>query len=218
MIEFLEKQKNSHFYTGISGMAGMMYYPSTKDQFTWSAELAFGLTAKRFYFETGVGYQEMKEEGVYTIEFKSYDSIGYYNEVKSFEVNPVNPDEIIYKTEEVTVYDSITHYSHANPTLKYSYLNIPLLVGYKVYQQKKLTLGVEAGLMFSFLLDKEDPGVQFNYPEYTHVRTINETPERVDFNYRLLVALRLDYRFARSMSFAVKPVFNTYLNSVYIPR
>ena len=212
---FLKKKKNSHFYTGLSGMAGMMYYPSTKDQFTWSADLAFGLTAKRLYFETGIGYQEMKEQGIYSIEFRSYDSIGYYNEVQSFEVNPLNPDEIIYKTEEVSVYDSITHYTHATPTLKYSYINIPLMVGYKVYQQNKFTVGVETGVLFSIMIGKDDPNVAFDYPEYTHIKTINETPERVETNFRWQIAVRLDYRFARSMSFAIKPVFSKYLNSVY---
>ncbi len=212
---FIEKKKKSHFYTGLSGMAGMMYYPSTKDQFTWSADLAFGLTAKRLYFETGIGYQEIKEQGIYSIEFRSYDSIGYYNEVQSFEVNPLNPDEIVYKTEEVSVYDSITHYTHATPTLKYSYINIPLMVGYKVYQQNKFTVGVETGVLFSIMIGKDDPNVAFDYPEYTHIKTINETPERVETNFRWQIAVRLDYRFARSMSFAIKPVFNKYLNSVY---
>lgn len=215
MQAYLDKKKKSHFYTGLSATAGMMYYPSTKDQFTWSADLAFGLTAGKFYFETGVGYQAMKEQGIYTIEFKSNDSIGYYNEVLSFEVNPSNPDEIIYKTDEVTVYDSINHYTHATPTFKYNYFNIPIIVGYKIFERKKLSLGVETGLLFSFLTSEEIPQVSFHYPEYTHVKTINETPERVEFNYRWQLAVRLNYRFARSMSVAVKPVFTKYLNSVY---
>jgi len=215
MQAYLDKKKKNHFYTGLSATAGMMYYPSTKDQFTWSADLAFGLTAGKFYFETGIGYQAMKEQGIYTIEFKSNDSIGYYNEVLSFEVNPENTDEIIYKTEEVTVYDSINHYSHATPTFKYNYFNIPIIVGYKVFEKKKLSLGIETGLLFSFLTSEDIPQVNFNYPEYTHVKTINETPERVEFNYRWQLAVRLNYRFAKSMSVAVKPVFTKYLNSVY---
>ena len=212
---FLEKHRKSHFYTGISGMAGMMYYPSTRDQFTWSADLAVGLTAGRFYFETGIGCQDIREKGIYTIELRSYDSVGYYNEVQSFEVNPLNPNEITYKTEEVTVYDSIMHYRHAQPTYNYGYLNVPLIVGYRVYQKEKLTVGLETGLQVSFLTSRKQDAVQVSYPEFTHVRTVNQTPERVNINYRWLLALRLDYRFARSMSVSVKPVFNKYLNAIY---
>ena len=215
MKEYLEKKKKSHFYTGLSGMAGMMYYPSTKDQFTWSADLAFGLTAGHFYFETGIGYQSMKEEGIYNIEFRSYDSIGYYNQVQSFEVNPQNPDEIIYKTKEVPVYDSISHYTHAAPALTYNYVNIPLTVGYRFFDKKKISLGIETGLLVSYLVGSDIPEVEFNYPEYTHIKTINETPERVDLNFRWQIALRLNYRLAGALSVSLKPVFNTYINSVY---
>lgn len=215
MQAYLEKKKRTHLYTGLSATAAMMYYPSTKDQFTWSADLAFGLTTGKFYFETGIGYRVMKEMGIYSIEFKSNDSIGYYNEVQSFEINPLNSNEIIYKTEEVTVYDSISHYTHATPTFKYNYFNVPVSVGYKFFEKKNLSLAVETGLLFSFMTGKEIPEVDFSYPEYTHIKTMNETPERVNFNYRWQLALRFNYRFARSMSVAVKPVFTKYLNSVY---
>ena len=212
---FLDKKKKSHCYTGLSATAGMMYYPSTKDQFTWSADLAFGLTAGKFYFETGIGYQAINEQGIYLIEFRSQDSIGYYNEVKSFEVNPSNPDEIFYKTEEVTVYDSIDHFTHVAPTYKYNFINVPVTIGYRVFERKKLSIGVETGLLFSFMVSKEIPEVGFGYDEYTHVRTINMTSERVEINYRWQLAVRLNYRFAGSMSVSVKPVFNKYLNSIY---
>ncbi len=215
MEEFLEKRKKSHFYTGLNGMAGMMYYPSTRDQFTWSADLAFGLTAGRFYFETGIGYQDIREKGTYTIELRSYDSVGYYNEVQSFEVNPLNPNEIWFKTEEVTVYDSITHFRYAAPTYRYAYLNLPLIAGYRIFHKDKLTVGLETGIQFSYLIETDRDEVDATYPEYTLIKTTDQTPERVDLNYRWLVALRLDYRLARSMSVSVKPVFNKYLNSIY---
>ena len=218
MEAYLEKQRKSHFFTGISGSAAMMYYPATTDQFTWSADLSLGLTAGRFYFETGIGYQDVREKGSYTIEFRSYDSVGYYNSVQSFEVNPLNPDEILYKTEEVTVFDSITHFSPASPTYSYTYLNIPLSLGYKVLQKDRLTVGVETGIRFSWLMNSNHDVVAFSYPESTHVRTYDQTPGRVNMNLSWQIAGRLDYRILRSMSVSVKPVFTKYLNSIYDTR
>lgn len=215
MQAYLEKQKKSHFYTGLSATPAMVYYPSTKDQFTWSADLSLGITFNRFYLETGIGYQEMKEEGIYTIEFRSKDSIGFYNEVQSFEVNPDSPNEITYNTEKVTVYDSINHYTHSTPTFRYNYVNIPLNFGYKVYDKKKFSVSVETGFIVSWMTGKEIPEPAFNNPEYTVIQAINETPERVDMNFRWQAAVRLDYKIAGAMSVSVKPVFSKYLNSIY---
>jgi len=215
MEEYLEKQRNSHFYTGASISGGMVYYPSTEDQFTWSAELAFGITAGRFYVETGVAYQDMKERGIYTIDLKSYDSVGYYNRVESFEVDPSNPDEILYNTKTEIVYDSIDHYTHSTPFFKYQYINIPLSVGFKFFQKEKFTASVQTGVLLSMLTSKNIPETEYYDPDYTVVRIHNMTPERVDWNLIWQIGIRLNYKLHKSLSVSAEPVFTKYLNSVY---
>ena len=215
MEEYLEKRSNVHFYTGVGATVAMAYYPSTTDQFTWSTDLALGLKLHDFYIESGVGYQDMQERGIYQIDFKTHDSIGYYNEVVSFEINPQNPDEITYKTQQTTVYDSVDHYEHKTPLFKYSYLNIPLKVGYRFYQKDRFSVAAEVGVIFSKMLSKEIPEPTINNPEYELIAIINQTPERVDLNFQWQVSLRLNYRFAKTMSVAVQPVFTKYINSIY---
>jgi len=215
MEEYLEKRSNVHFYTGVGATVAMAYYPSTTDQFTWSTDLALGLKLHDFYIESGVGYQDMQERGIYQIDFKTHDSIGYYNEVVSFEIDPQNPDEITYKTQQTTVYDSVDHYEHKTPLFKYSYLNIPLKVGYRFYQKDRFSVAAEVGVIFSKMLSKEIPEPTINNPEYELIAIINQTPERVDLNFQWQVSLRLNYRFAKTMSVAVQPVFTKYINSIY---
>lgn len=215
MKEFLEKQRKSHFYTGAAFDGGMVYYPSTTDQFTWSAGISFGLTAGRFYVETGMAYQDMKERGIYTIDLQSYDSVGFYNEVESFEIDPVNPNEIIYNTKEVTVYDSIDYYEHTTPYFKYKYIDVPLIVGFKFFQKEKFTASVETGVMLSLMVEKDIPEAEYYNPDYTVIRIHNNTPERVDLNLLWQMGIRLNYRFYKSMSVSAEPVFTKYLNSIY---
>ena len=215
MEEYLEKRSNVHFYTGVGATIAMAYYPSTTDQFTWSADIALGMKVHDFYIESGVGYQEMQERGIYQIDFKTRDSIGYYNEVVSFEIDPQNPDEITYKTQQTTVYDSVDHYEHKTPLIKYTYLNIPLKFGYRFYQKDHFSVSAEAGVIFSKMLTKEIPEPTINYPEYELIAITNQTPERVDLNFQWQVSLRLNYRFAKTMSVAVQPVFTKYINSIY---
>ncbi len=215
MKKFLEKQRKSHFYTGASFMGGMSYYQSTQDQFTWAAGLSFGLTAGRFFFETGVDYQDMRERGIYSIQLRGYDSVGYYNKVTSFEVNPSNPNEITYNTLKVTVYDSIQHYTHTTPLFKYKYIKVPLLAGFRFYQKEKFSASVETGVILSMMVSKKIPEEAYYDPEYTVVRIINKTPERVDWNLLFQLGIRLNYRIHKSLSLSAEPVFTKYLNSVY---
>lgn len=213
--EYIKKRKKLHTYTGIGIKPAMAYYPNTQDQFTYTAEADFGIILNRFYIETGVGYQHMKERGVYQYNYKSNDSIGVYNRVVSFEIDPSNPDNITYKTAETIVYDSIDHFNVQSPLFNYSYLNIPLKVGYKIWNKDKLSLGVETGLLFSKLLKSEIPQANFNFPEYTLLSIEDNTPERVDMNMQLLLAVRFNYRFTRAMSLSLQPEFTKYLNSIY---
>lgn len=213
---YLEKQKRNHFYAGLSADGGMIYYPSTKDQFIWSVDLTAGLTiAEKFFVETGIGYLDTKERGIYAIDLKSYDSVGYYNQVESFEVDPSNPDEIQYNTKEVIVYDSIDHYSHTTPYFKYQYIKIPLSFGYKFYQRDSFTASVRAGIIFNYMVSKSIPDAQYYNPEYTVVKTINQTPERVDWNFQWQLAIRLNYKVSKAFSISAEPVFTKYLNSIY---
>jgi len=218
MTEFRKKQSKSHFYTGIYFTPAMMYYPSVKDQFTWTVGLDFGMTYSRFYVETGIAYQQIKEQGIYTIDLRSFDSVGYYNQVQSFEINPLNSNEIIYNTQEVSVYDSVDHYTHAVPVFTYDYINIPLTFGYKVFQKDRFTVGMEAGVIYSRMVDKQIPVVDFSQPEYRVVLIQNETPERVNTNFRWQFAVKLDMKLVKAMSVSVKPVFNQYINSIYNTR
>jgi len=213
--DYFEKQRKSHFYTGITAKPGMIYYPSTTDQFTWSAGLDFGLTAGKFYFETGIEYYNTKERGIYSIELRSLDSVGYYNRVESFELDPSDPDQIIYNTKEVTVYDSINHYTHTTPYFKYQYINIPVSVGTNLFSNEKFTASVNTGVILSLMMNKNIPAASYFDPDYTIVRIQNNTPERVDWNLIWKLGIRLNYNLTKSVSFSAEPVFTKYLNSIY---
>jgi hypothetical protein len=215
MEKYLKKRNNLHFYTGLSATVAMVYYPATTDQFTYSADLALGIKIHKFYIESGAGYQKMTERGIYQIDFKTQDSVGYYNEVLSFEIDPQNPDEITYKTKKTTVYDSVEHYVHTTPLFEYSYLNIPLRFGYQFYQKKNFSVAAEAGIIFSKMIGSKIPEPTITNPDYELIAITNQTPERVDINFQWQLSLRLNYHVAKTVSLAVQPVFTKYINSIY---
>ncbi len=213
--EYIEKRKNLHFYTGASASIAMVYYSSSVDQTTWTADLVYGLKLKRYYIETGVGFQKMKEQGDFDIEYKTNDSIGYYNEVTSFELNPENPNEITYKTKTTTVYDSIEHHHLQSPLYSYDYIVVPIKFGYKFYQKTHFSVSAETGIIYSYLTKTYTPEVDYSDPESQLIGITNNTPDRVDHNFRLHVALRLNYNITKTISLTAQPEFSSYLNSIY---
>lgn len=213
--EYLKKRKKFHSYTALAIKAAMAYYPNTQDQFTYSAEANYGLVLNKFYIETGIGFQHMKERGIYKYTYKSKDSIGFYNRVVSFDFNPFNPDDITYKTSKTTVYDSIVHINEEAPLFNYTYLNIPLKLGYRIWEKDKLSLGLETGLIFSKMLSKEIPTAVFNNTESSLLKIDDDTPQRVDLNMQMLLAIRFNYKFSKAISISLQPEFTKYLNSIY---
>ncbi len=213
--EYIAKRKNLHFYTGASTSIAMTYYATTTDQVTWTADLIYGIKIKQFYIESGIGFQKMQEQGVFQIDYKTNDSIGYYNEVISFEVNPENPNAITYKTQTTTVYDSVEHFMLQSPNYQYDYIVIPIKFGYKFYKNNKISLSAETGILYSILTKTYVPSVNFDNENYQLIGISNNTPQRTEHNFRFHIALRANYKITNTISICVQPEFTSYINSIY---
>ncbi len=213
---YMKKRREFHLYTGLGASAAMMYYPDAKDQFTYAFDWAVGHKMKRFYIETGLEYQFVNEEANYRIDFKSLDSIGYYHKVISFEVDPEATQELIYNTKEVTVFDSVTHYTHATPTFEHEYLNIPLRIGFVFWERKPFRATVESGVIFSMLMKS---AITNDYPldpsQGELIGITRLTPERVSNNWQWMASVRMDYSITQSVSIMGQLSFRQYLNGIY---
>ncbi|PLX14590.1 MAG: hypothetical protein C0598_00915 [Marinilabiliales bacterium] len=82
--EYMNRRRKLHTYSALSAKAAIMYYPNTTDQFTYAVDAEFGVVMKNFYIQSGIGYQKVKERGLYNFHYKTNDSIGFYNKVVSF--------------------------------------------------------------------------------------------------------------------------------------
>ena len=213
--QYIEKKKKFHLFTGISAFAGMVYYNDSPDMFTWSTDLAIGYKIKKFYIESGIGYQDIKKHGEYRIDYETNDSVGSYQEVVSFELNPLDHNEIYYNTKTTTVYDSVLHYAYQSPVYQYNYINIPIKVGYNFFDTKKIRLSAETGIIYGILTKTIIPQVKYSTPESTLVNIQNNTPNRSQTNFRIHISLRASYNIHRSLSFSIQPEFSKYLNSIY---
>ena len=212
--EYIEKRNKRHMYTGASASAAITYYPTSTDQLSWSTDLIYGYKLNHIYIETGIGFQKMKEQGVFQIDYRTSDSVGYYNKVLSFAVNPDNPNEITYNTKSTTVYDSVDHFLLQSPIYSYNYLVVPLKVGYKFMVFPKFSVSAETGIIYSLLNKTETPNITYDDPNTNLIGIQNNTPSRVEHNFRIHAAIRLNYSISRTISIVAQPEFTKYLNSI----
>ncbi len=213
--QYIKKRAFLHYYTGAGAQAGMVYYPATQDMFTYAADVSVGLKAGKFYVETGAGYRFMQERGSYKIDFKTQDSVGYYNKVTSFEINPQDPDKIILNYKKTTVFDSVAHVAYTAPLFKYDYFTIPLRIGYRVFNRKNLFVALETGMEYSRLMRSFTPESGFYFEGSGDVKIVNKTPDRVVNNWKYLFSVRIGIKLTKSITLMVQPEFSKYANSIY---
>jgi hypothetical protein len=163
----------------------------------------------RFTIASGFGFGYVYDEGKYRVEYKSQDSIGYFTGVTSYTVGVNN--EIIYNTKTINVYDSLQHSADYRTKNRYSYLQIPLLLGYRIFESGRVSLSFQAGPAISILLGsrKSDPVIE--YPNATIIRVDNDTPSRTQTNWQIWANLYLEMRMNKTVSIYLEPSFKYYL-------
>ena len=133
-----------------------------------------------------------------------------------FEVDPENPGELIFHTHTVEVWDTVQHHSHEQTRNAYTYLQVPVMVGYKALESGIFSAHIKAGPSFSFLLNRREPGLEFHTPGNATVAGIdNFTAPRIETNVQVLVSLALQMQFAERVGLLIEPTYRYYLNPVY---
>jgi hypothetical protein len=164
----------------------------------------------RFSVRSGIGAGYVYDDGNYRIEYKSKDSIGYYNTVVAYAISQANPKEIVFITHQTVVYDSLPHIADDRTRNRYTYLQVPLIGGFRLLETKRLGLTVEAGPMISILIGKKEAQPVIELPNATIIRIDNNSPVMNKLNWQLYLGLRLDYQLARSLSLIVEPYYRYY--------
>jgi len=166
----------------------------------------------RFSISSGLGLGYVFDEGKYAVEYKSYDSVGFFNQVVSYTIGGNN--EIIYDTRVTPVYDSLLHSDDPRTNDRYTYLQVPLLIGFRLVEAGRFSLTFRAGPSVSLMIGsrKSDPVIE--YPGARIVRVDDDTPARVKTTWQLLADLYLEMRLNRNISLYADPGFRYYLNPV----
>ncbi len=177
--------------------------------------LALSYNTARFILQAGIEYSTFRDLGDYMVNMSTYDSVGFYHDVVGFEIDPNNPDSIIFETHTVAVWDSVQHHSHQQTNNRYTYLQVPLMIGYKAMQRGLFSAHIKAGPSFSFILNRKEPNLNFQMPGATINGIDNYTAPRLNTNIQLLVSVALQLQFTEKFGLLVEPTYRYYVNPVY---
>ena len=212
-----EKMPVPTFFSANLGIAPeMALYRSngaTTQEFNYWANAEVAYHFSRFSVHTGLGLGYTYDEGIYKIRYRSNDSVSFYKEVIGYYTDPKNPLNIIYITRNHAIYDSITHMADDRTRNRYTYLQIPLLLGYNVFETQRFCLGIEAGPAFSFLISEKKAEPSIDIPNGRLILLQDNTPSRQPTNWQLWVRLSIEYQFTRNWGLVIKPYYKYFLTS-----
>jgi Outer membrane protein beta-barrel domain len=183
------------------------------------SEMNYWMNAKvayhfsRFSIQTGIALGYVYDEGKYSTKYISKDSIGYFTSIISFYVNPDNQNEIIFNTKDVAVYDSLQHYSDDRTRNRYTYLEFPLLFGYRLIETNRLSMDIMAGPAVTLLVGTRLAEPYIEYPNARIVRIDDNTPQRVKTTWKIALSLHLEYRVSKHLGCYLEPSYKYYFNS-----
>jgi len=212
------RKKSSHFTLALYAAPEITQYArmaSTSREKSFAGGLMAGYTTPQYIIQGGVEVSYLYDLGDYMVNMETYDSVGYYYNVNGFIVDPENPGNIIFETHQVGVWDSVQHQSHQQTQNSYTYLQFPVMFGYKAMEYGNFSAYIKAGPSFSILLNKNEPGLEFFQPDATVNGIDNYTLPRLSATVQLVLSVGLQMQVSEKLGILAEPLYRYYLRSVY---
>ncbi len=206
------------YYLCVGFSAGPEYLFESKGR--RNAGVDYGL---EFYYNKsdlvlrgGVHLARYGDKGLYNLNYERVDSLGYIYTVESFTVDPNNPDSIIFKMDVEGVYDSVQVSEKRSTDAYYSYLRVPVMVGYTIAEKDNFSLDLTGGPVFNLLVKSHNPRPTFPEGENIYKKEVEDQSNPwIKSNIQLRAALSMHYRFSNHLRFTFEPTYNYYLNPIY---
>lgn len=200
---------------GMNAMPTMIFYDPNPNNTGWSAAVEADYDRSRFHVYAGAGVSRLKDKGSWEIRYESYDSVGYYMNISSFRVNPESPGEVIFEMTEETVYDSVPHIVVTEEVNRYTYLDIPVGIGFTVFENRRFGLTVKTGVTFSWLTGRDEPTADLSITGADDIYIQRLVPERTNTAWRFSAGLEASCLLTGRWSIYMQPTYEQYLNPVY---
>ena len=193
----------------------MITYPSDDQlkNYSYSVELSASRKLGNYFIQSGIGLAKNHDQGNSMIDYNKY--LGSYEDVYDVTFDSTQSGIVpVYHTETVHVYDSINHVV-VSPTKRYfTYIQVPLFVGYGA-ESRRFGWFVKAGPSLSFLVSKDIPESSLSDNKARILSIENELPGRISTNWQFILSAGATYKLGQRLSLSMEPMFRYYIQSVY---
>jgi len=206
------------FYFGIHFSPEIIFKKTlNKNPTAWHVDFNAGYNISKWFVETGIGFSSLTCSEKYIYNYLQNDLIYKYTKVDSIiytfdSIGMQLGKEFI--TSEVESYDSVEYQNAAQSNKKSSYIQIPLMFGYKM-DLRKTTLFFKSGILLSILQKEENKGFDINESGIRVLNVYNQTPCSISTNWQLVLGIGIAYKVHRKINIVFEPQFRYYLNSYY---
>jgi len=208
--------RTTEWFAGVNITPGITFYPENSgNRNQYLLELNTGYSRNSWFIQSGAGLGYYSEYGNTSIDYRSYDSVGYFYDVSSFQIHPEYPDSIIFNLKMTGIYDSIEHTVIKQTRNQYLYLQIPLSIGLRIWEKNRVSFTVRGGIIFSWLVYKDEPVVKFAPDDATLIKSNMLYPGRYTTNWQWTAGLGLRYQISNRLQFSIEPVFSQYFGNFY---
>jgi len=169
-----------------------------------------------YSIRTGAGLSITKGTNQVAVEYQDY--LGSYMKLDSMAFAWDERHYYLIPTSFLTqkdVYDSLIKLDNNKVIKRYTYIQVPLILGYDFLRHEKFSMGVRLGPILSILLASKDLSGEYN-PEKKQVISINMiTPEQINLNWQIMGGINATFRLSPRIGIEIEPFVKYYLNSVY---
>jgi hypothetical protein len=207
----------ANIFLGAKFTPGVLYgVGDSKNAFTYGAQVDVGYQRRNLSIQSGLGIEFHRFDNAYRTEYLAYEATGEYAYVTSFIIDTIPfyfNDSLmgyiyrpIFSTTAVEVYDSVAHQEVLNRQTHYTYLNIPLSVGYH-YTHKNWTFGLKAGGNMTILMQQREEELALINENASLSSLSRLTPERKNVWFSFILLPEIEYYFNDDISLYVEPWF-----------
>lgn len=218
------KQKKVENYSGYHFLFDLYYCPEIifnvidSKHFTnsFGAELQYRFFNNRYLLRTGLGLSISQGYYEYIIDYQQH--LGVYNDLDSITYSLASDNFHLlpsYYFSEEDIFDTAITNHAVKYFKKFTYLQIPLIMGYDFVQRSNLSFGIRIGPLLSLLLN--DQNIETNYEAGKNkIIQINKiTPDRIHVNWQIVAGINSTIYPGDHLFFEIEPRFTYYFNSVY---
>jgi hypothetical protein len=205
--------RKEEWQLGLHFMPEVIFYPddSIPNQRSYTFDFSAKWKKNEFFIESGLGVSFSSDNGKYVIDYEKY--LGSYNDVYNVTFDSTENGIVpVYHTSLVNVYDSISKFKIEQTKNHYTYLQIPLYIGFHK-QVKRFGWFLKGGPVFSVLVNKSIPS-----PDVGDDKIIDldqRMPARMNTNWQFTFSAGVTYQLSDKVSIAIEPTLRYYLKSQY---